>query len=292
MPVGGRKLNDLNRLIAEGRNIASTHQLFKLVTPETYRLLREQGYTLVMDEVMEAVAPFGKAQGGLTRDDLKVLLREGLISRGPRGLVIWNPERLDYDGEFNHVRDLCANENLVFANEQDDLLLWQFPAKFLALFKEVWVCTYLFEGSVMASYLKANGVPYTVLTLQGNRVVPLKGHDEGTARGRYRGLIDVYLGSDLNKVGDRRSHTGRENPLSSGWFAKRLKARDTKAFEAIKAAVYLFMNKRQTREAPPLWTTFNAYSEKLKGKGTPKASSPTRCGPPTPTGRPGSWPTS
>jgi hypothetical protein len=51
-PVEGRKLFHLDSLIAGGNNICTTHSLFRLLTQETYRKLKDAGYTLVIDEVL------------------------------------------------------------------------------------------------------------------------------------------------------------------------------------------------------------------------------------------------
>lgn len=45
------KSDDIQRLIKEGRNIASTHSLFSNFTDETKELIRSQGYVLILDEV-------------------------------------------------------------------------------------------------------------------------------------------------------------------------------------------------------------------------------------------------
>lgn len=52
---GQTKSADLKTLLQEGRNIATTHELFKLIDEESRDLIKAQGYILIMDEVMEVI---------------------------------------------------------------------------------------------------------------------------------------------------------------------------------------------------------------------------------------------
>lgn len=49
--IFGNKLNGIAYLFKQGENIASTHQLFSLFTPQIIELIREKNYVLIMDEV-------------------------------------------------------------------------------------------------------------------------------------------------------------------------------------------------------------------------------------------------
>lgn len=51
--VKGAKQNHLHQLLREKKNIAITHALFLNNTEETFELIRDGGYTLVLDEVLE-----------------------------------------------------------------------------------------------------------------------------------------------------------------------------------------------------------------------------------------------
>jgi hypothetical protein len=56
------------------------------------------------------------------------------------------------------------------------MILWELPLEVLECFTAVYVLTYLFEGSDMAAYLKLNGVPYRLTTLDHER--NLVDHDD------------------------------------------------------------------------------------------------------------------
>ena len=53
--LGEGKLNNLHRLLDEGRNIATTHALLKMCTDETLELIQEGGYNLILDEALDIV---------------------------------------------------------------------------------------------------------------------------------------------------------------------------------------------------------------------------------------------
>ena len=50
---GDTKLQDTNRLLRTGKNIATTHSLFVTFTDETKQLIEEKGYILILDEVVD-----------------------------------------------------------------------------------------------------------------------------------------------------------------------------------------------------------------------------------------------
>lgn len=49
---GETKLDDLHRLLSEGKDICTTHSLFQMANEETKELLRVNNYTLILDEVL------------------------------------------------------------------------------------------------------------------------------------------------------------------------------------------------------------------------------------------------
>src|SRR5699024_5191348 len=70
----GRKLRSLKDLIVQGADIASTHSLFKTADDELIALLTDSGYSIMLDEVMDCVAPVSVRQS-----DIKKLERAGDI---------------------------------------------------------------------------------------------------------------------------------------------------------------------------------------------------------------------
>lgn len=256
-PRHGRKLWHLGQLIDEGANICTTHALFKLLTKEMFQRIKQQNYTLVIDETLECVTKFDD----LSPPDRKLLIRDKslYVEEGTKRLR-WNHEsQRRYWGKFDSIKRLCDNGNLVLV--RDTVLIWKFPCDFLTSFEDVFVLTYLFEGSPMSSYLKAEGVDYTLRTLKDGCIVSF--HDDEEQRGRKaeaRGLITVYEGA-LNAVGKR---TGKSHPFSKSW----LEARAAKELSGIKSTCEYFVKSiAKTPSADNGWTTFKAYKTALSGAG-------------------------
>lgn len=264
-PIQGRKLNGLNRLIEQDRNIASTHELFKRVTRETYRLLQEHQYTLIIDEALECVSQFE-----ISNADLRLLRNDGLITKGYRNRVVWNDKGDAYGGRFGDVRELCLNSNLVWAN--DSVLMWELPIEFLSLFDEVYVLTYLFEGSLMSHYLRANGVQYESFSITADgSLVDIEDRDEADDKAALRKLVNVISDPRLNRVGTRRHENSKENPMSASWFTR--KKREPNALKEVKRATENFY-RHHARGGGAMWTTFKDVSGQIGGKGYRRGFTP------------------
>jgi hypothetical protein len=263
-PVGGRKLNGLNQLIEQGRNIASTHALFRMINRETYETLGETDYTLVIDEALAVVEVYDK----LTADDIRTLFRSNMVFTDDKNRLRWNYQDWPkYDGRFSELRSLCDNGNLVMSN--DTFLMWEMPTDFLELFKEVIVMTYLFEGSLMAAYLRAAGVPYRVMTLNADKqLVPADQRDERAVKAKLRDLITVIDHAKLNALGTPKRK--ENNPFSVTWM-KTLSKRETGGLDVLKLALSnYFKHVAKSKSEDAMWTTFKDFRTKLAGQGYTK----------------------
>lgn len=273
VPVHGRKFYDLERLVEAGENIATTHELFRMLTPAVVKKLQDQAYHLVIDEVLTCVDYFKYDE-----DDIRVLFDQGMVSiDAPTSRLRWNHDLWpDYDGKHQQVKNLCDCGNLVawtmdeagfIPGKKGSLLLWAFPTTFLAAFQTVHVLTYLFAGSPMRAYLQSQGVDFSLQTVinQGEGLAPWSRAAEGKAKARIRKHLKVYEGP-LNDIG-RRPRGTRANPMSKNWF---LKGGDTTTKRVRSATTNRFRQLVRdgfctSRELA--WTTFKPFRSKLAGKG-------------------------
>jgi len=254
-PVERRKLHHLSTLIEEGANICTTHALFKLLSRDIYEKLRRQNYILIIDEVLDCVTMFD----GLSASDRMLLFKDHCVYVDPDTKRLrWNHrDHSSYSGKFNHIRDLCDNGNLVFY--RDKALIWEFPNDFLRCFKQVYVLTYMFYGSPMSAYLRAEGLDFEMMTLSDNHLVSWLDHsDETETKDKLRKLISVYEGP----ANDRGKPKGREHPMSSGWYDKRT----PEQLARLKAsAEYWFRMTAQTPANDNAWTAYSKVRKSLKG---------------------------
>jgi hypothetical protein len=266
----GSKYFNFRTLVTEGENIVTTHALFKLLTREVLSELTRQQYTLVIDESLDCVEMYT----GITKSDLQLLLKEGMVYiEDDTYRLRWNEkEHKGYKGKFDLTRTLCGNGNLIYYRET--AMLWEFPVEFLRVFKEVYILTYLFQGSAMANYLRADNAEITMLTVQGftcngidPMLVPYHLLNEKEIKDILRPLITIYEGSS-NDIGDLKP---RSNPLSSSWY-KRATVDDLKS---IKSGLHNFFNNQvKSKSEDNAWTTFKDYRSKLSGKGFAKGFLP------------------
>ncbi|MBQ0824175.1 DEAD/DEAH box helicase family protein [Microvirga sp. HBU67558] len=254
-PVEGRKLHHLSTLIEEGANICTTHALFRLLTRDIYEKLSQQNYTLIIDEVLDCVTMFD----GLSASDRKLLLQDHLVYADPDTKRLkWNHRDYPrYSGKFNSIRDLCDNGNLVLY--RDTALIWEFPTHFLKCFNQVYVLTYMFHGSPMSAYLRAEGLDFEMMTLRDGQLVSWRDHaDETEKKAELRRLITVYEGP----ANDRGKPKGREHPMSSGWYEKRTPEELAK----LKASTeHWFRMTAQTPANDNAWTAYSKVRKPLKG---------------------------
>lgn len=255
-PIEGKKLHHLETLIGEGRNICTTHALFSMLSQEAYTALRNQNYILVIDEALSCVELFTS----ITSADLAHLFETAMAYIDPATMRLrWNHTRYPlYSGRFNDIRNLADNGNLVW--HKDKVLIWEFPSEFLKCFQHTFILTYLFEGSMMASYLKAEGLTYTRKSIDRGRLVEWgTSHEERVLKQRLKSLITIAEG----KINDIGKQIGRSQPLSSTWYSKQ----DGTGLGKVKSSTeYFFKSIANTPSDLNAWTCFNKQKQKLKGK--------------------------
>jgi hypothetical protein len=264
----GNKSDDLKRLLADGCNIAATHQLFKRLDAEALDLIEGSGYRLIMDEVMQVleVVSWGqeKVQALFTRE---VLAKGETTENGAIAKVTPGPEvRLD---EFKQLQTWASEERLVLVS--NTLLMWMFPAGVFGSFREVFNLCYLFDGQYQKGYYDLHGLEYQMMTVekeQQSQTASSAGLPD--AGGRYRltprvseqvdpqweELIDIYEGP-LCQIGEEW------HSMSHTWFGK-------KGAPLRKLGGHLFNYFRHMKKAKAqdiLWTVPKAQQRVVGKKG-------------------------
>ena len=262
---GGTKLDDLKYLLSHGRNIVCTHSCFLNVDAEVWDLVKNGGYTLFIDEVLDVIKPINdiiddvgyKVKNGTAR----FLIKANVIDVDDKGRVSWCFDDMDEDYEYRYLEPIIKTGNVLCA--EGKLFLWMFPPQIFEAFDNVYILSYLFEGSVFDAYLKIHGFEYTVEGVKG-RYGSSNGYrftsyrDDTEDRKRLRRLIDVYAGK-ANDIGEKR------NALSATWF-------DNATREDIRCVSRSFntfiKNARlKSPDWPIMWTAFKNERETLAIKG-------------------------
>lgn len=248
------KKDDFHRLLKEGRNICSTHALFRKANDITREALKANDYILILDEVMNVVEELPN----FTKNDLDTLLNEKLAYIKD-DYLLWHNDKMDYDGRYNDIKNMALNNNLICINNK--LLFWNFPVDIFNYFKEVYILTYMFNCQIQRYYYDFHGIQYEYKQIYNYNLVEYDVNRNQGIINDISKLINIYDGS-LNLIGDK------DYSLSMNWFKK-----DDGTLKGIlNKNLYNWFNNinRNNKSKYRLWTTFKDYKTSLQGKGFTK----------------------
>lgn len=253
--IGNGKLYDLHKLLAEKRNIASTHALFSYYNETTMQLIHEGGYKLIMDEVSEVVQAMP-----VSKDDLNLLLHDRVIVIDDNNKVKWNYD--EYDGKFTELRDLILSGHVTLYNQC--LFMWEFPASVFATFSDVIILTYMFNAQVQKYYFDVNKIDVEYIGVKNKDGIyrfcehPVLPEFVSILRDK----IHIVEDAKLNKIGNPYGS------LSKTWFSNAARDRGRPKIKQLKNNLSnVFINRFKSPVDNNLWTTFNDFKDLLKGKG-------------------------
>ena len=99
----GSKLKHFNELLKEGKNIASTHALFSNINQETVDALKQENYTLILDETMNILEELK-----ITKKDLNYLFQVNAVKFDENTKKLtWIDDEYDDLGKFADVKNAC-----------------------------------------------------------------------------------------------------------------------------------------------------------------------------------------
>lgn len=155
LSTGEGKTRAMMDLIATGENIACTHSCFQGMTKDDIALIESSGYTLIIDESIDAYDTLA-----ISKSDLKMALISGTLLVDETNALTWdtinNPiDEID-SGWQREVANICENHSAWLIDGQ--VVLSEFPMSLLKAFESVEVMTYMFEATTMAAWCKANDV--------------------------------------------------------------------------------------------------------------------------------------
>ncbi len=258
---GNGKLDNLKYLLSEGRNIAATHSLFLMADNETEDLIKTGGYTLILDETLDVVSPYNAEYpaNAIKRGDISLLLQKGLISVDDYGIVAWTDYGCYDDFNYAIVEKLARAGNLICIG--NELFLCQFPARIFALFDDVYVMTYQFEGTILRSYFDYYGIPYRKKSASsvGNGYEIVDFIDDKEQRKVLKPLIHIYDDTQIVSIGKRY------NALSKAWYRNASKD----AISQVRKNCNLFLKNRvpDVKSERVMWTVFKDRYKDIVGNG-------------------------
>lgn len=260
----GSKLRHFKELLTNGDSIVTTHALFRLFDSEVNELLKEAGYTLILDEVANVIEKLEK----VTKQDIEILLTAKKIEVIDRK-VKWLDDSYSgvFDSTYANVKYHAQQGNIYL--HRDIMMFWTFPAHIFNLFDDTYILTYLFDGQIQRYYYDLFNIDFTYKSVEkmgkAYCLVNYCLHSEG--RGTYKKLINIYEGKmNSNYVFDSKV---KGNELSSTW----LKCASDKSIITIKKNLYTYF-RNSGKSNDNLWTTKKSMKERFKGKGYTKGFIP------------------
>ena len=266
----GSKWNHFKHLVENEQNIVTTHALIQKMDLDMLELLKSKDYILMIDECLDVLSPYN-----ISKDDMKIIFNENLVSLDEDGFLIWNEDKKPYKGGYGDVKRLCSFKSLMgFKKDNSEdlakILMWNFPIDFFKCFDESYIFTYLWEGSVQKSYFDIHGIKYKKYMLKDGELVEHNIELEYQKRKEVVGLINIYEGR-FNKIGSR---IGKSNPLSKSWYEDKRKKNQGMFTQLKKNTENYFRTVTNTKSADNMYTVFKSYCRFVQGKGYSKGFVP------------------
>lgn len=267
---GTTKIEDFNRLLAEGCNIAVTHSTFINATPETIALIEQGEYVLLLDEALEeSVTEFNKVSSVknspeqvIRPGDVKILIDSGLISVANNGKVTWIGSEYP-DSKFAELQRLSKLGRLYLA--RGELILCLFPSEIFTAFRDVYVMTYLFNGYYLKYYFDLFNIEYELASIKkDDDIYSLVSYDpliDRLHRQKCKELITICDNERLNA-------DYKKGAFSVNWCKSNLCKPDTvKRIRTDLTYYFTRIAKAKAGNEDIMWTCLEDWHTKLQGKG-------------------------
>ncbi len=263
--LGQGKKENIKDLIRKGVNISTTHESFKAFDKECVQLMLDGGYTLVIDEALDCISQYED----LDIDSLELLVAGGWLGVEDDGKLIWSGNEITNKNPYYNIMRLCQTESLY--KYKDNILVWEYPPLLLKELEDVYVMSYLFEGSIMCSWMKKNDISYKYVP---HNIMGLRPEKEikDNIKANLEILKSTALGTFTEGYRKKGANRSIETMFSVGWYERNCtrdgsKEEDSTATQAIRRVMESTVNRTKVKSGKVFWTTYKAYKGRLAGKG-------------------------
>lgn len=238
--INGTKSRDFMELVRYGCNIVSTHSLFNSLTPSIHLMIKQQGYTLVLDESISVYEIYEELSD---IKELKAFINNGIISLLDDNITLsWNHDKIEYKGikRLTEIGNLCDNRRLLLIDGK--VVMLEFPIDIITSFKKIYLASYMFKYTPMYAYLCSHNVNITF-------------HKFGKKPSEYKNLINLIEDSKLNEIGNDYYS------LSEKFYRNK-----TLNFIMTRNLNNFFRYNIKTKANDRIWTIFKKYKTCIGGK--------------------------
>lgn len=241
------KSESLLSLLEQGVNISFTHSLFQSLSKKHLDLIKQKEYILIIDEEVGLIESYS---GRYTKGDISFLLDSKSISIDYEhfGEINWIGGDIDLSAAYSNFKRMCDASSLYITKGARDMLISQLPIQLVISSKRTIILTYMFEGSVMESFLKLRGV--TIKPFEEVKLIKCPNQVVRDAKN----LITIKTTPSIDKI-------ERYN-LSSVWWSRTANKEQLKEVTAAIRSVY---RKQDTDVKKMLLTIPKDNSEKMIG---------------------------
>lgn len=253
-------------LIRRGCNVTTTHQAIGFYPPEMIECIRQQGYTLIVDEEMQVLRETKKKEFKFNQGDLNDLVGNGYIQLDGDMYSVTGKE---YKGSA-YVKLIRAIRTHSLLRVSDGKTMfkyyWVFPAEFIKAFEDVFLLTYMFDCQDMKAFLEMNDIPYTKISTmrtedgQYEFDMDMSAHWIPEYTKHLKDKIHIESDRKLNSVGDDYY------AISKNWFQKSCNVEYVKH---LKDNLYNYFRHRNagTKSKDRMYGTYVTSKTKIRGKG-------------------------
>lgn len=218
-------------LLYSGVNISITHALYSSLRKEHLIAMKENRYTLILDEEVSFISPLGD---GYSISDFKYLKELNQIDVNPEdGKVSWLNDDIGDNTKYTKLANMCRLGMVYQSKRSDNWFITQLPMDLINYAERAILLTYLFKGSILDSFLSLKGVsvvPFSEVHLT-NCQLPVKS------------LIEF--------VGERQAREWAGESFSSSWYLKSSQKELTTLSKSIRA----IGNSQKALSTDMLWCT-------------------------------------
>lgn len=260
---GFSKAEHTLRLVRERRNIASTHRAMMFYTTETVEALKENGYTVIIDESVQVLQ---KVEDMASVGDVIMAERAGYL-RKISGVI----DEYELTEEAENYQGGCMDElfrfmklrNITVCETRDRSVCYLvFPPEMFTSGIDVFVLTYLFPNSSMEKFFHAYGIGYDMIgvsrTQDGGYIFADHVDYIPEYVSRLPDLIQIEESEKLNEIGKHRT------ALSLNWYNNA----SAEQCDQLRKNIYNYFRNRTKSEAKDrLCARFKGHWGKIRAKG-------------------------
>ena len=246
------KSADLLRLLSEGKNITTTHELLSLMKDSDVEYIKKFKYILFLDEELSCIENLS-----IESADLDFLMKNNFVQveQNTKEVRWTNPDNKKSKLIGHYKEDIQRKPHYLV---KDNVLMWLFQ---LDVLKAVYILTFLFSSSIMAGYLINNDVSFDFCHVENGSFADGYKRVTQEEKASFKELIEIYEGSyNDNWYGKTRKKDDRFL-LSQNWFSKQS---NSVRINQLRNNAYNFVRyKCKAHKEDVLWTSYKDYADAL-----------------------------